>query len=92
MSIDDYNYVHYWGSSLINRKRNRNSGMELLVYVNISMKCFKKTSPIKKFKEPKISFFLHFFNNFHQLTIEYLVEGRIFIIKKYFESKSINNV
>ena len=57
MSIVDYNYVHYWGSSLINRKRNRNSGIELLVYVNISMKCFKKTSPIKKFKEPKIYFF-----------------------------------
>ena len=61
MSIVDYNYVHYWGSSLINRKRNRNSGIELLVYVNISMKCFKKTSPIKNL------FFLHLFNNFHQL-------------------------
>ena len=57
MSIVDYNYVHYWGSSLINRKRNRNSGIELLVYVNISMKCLKKTSPIKKLKEPKIYFF-----------------------------------
>ena len=57
MSIVDYNYVHYWGSSLINRKRNRNSGMELLVYVNISMKCFKKTSPSKNSKNQKFLFF-----------------------------------